>query len=93
MGDSKYRKNWGNLPPATFVSDPSIKGAKTGNWRAIRPVVDESKCIKCGLCETYCPDGCVELDEGVSFDLEYCKGCGICAEECPREAISMVRED
>ena len=88
-----YRKNWGNLPPATFQADPSVKGAKTGNWRAIRPVFDSSKCIQCGLCETYCPDGCAELvGDVVEFDLEYCKGCGVCAQECPREAIAMVRE-
>ncbi len=87
-----YRKNWGDLPPATFQTDPSKKGAKTGNWRAIRPEVDESKCIKCELCATYCPDGCIEIKETVEFDLDYCKGCGVCAEECPKEAISMVRE-
>lgn len=92
QGDNMYRKNWGNLPPATFQTDPSKKGAKTGNWRAIRPEVDESKCIKCGLCVTYCPDGCVELNEKVEFDLDYCKGCGVCAEECPKEAITMVKE-
>jgi pyruvate ferredoxin oxidoreductase delta subunit len=92
QGDYMYKKNWGKLPPATFNADPASKGAKTGNWRAIRPVVDESACIKCGLCVTYCPDGCVELNEKVEFDLDYCKGCGICAEECPKEAISMEKE-
>ena len=92
MGNSKYRKNWGNLPPATFTTDPSIKGAKTGNWRAIRPEVDNSACIKCGLCVTYCPDGYIELNNEVKVDLDYCKGCGVCAEECPSNAISMVKE-
>jgi len=88
-----YRKKWGNLPPATFNDDPSIKGANTGMWRAIRPVVDHDSCISCGLCETYCPDGYVEMVDGkIVFDLNYCKGCGICAEECPSDAIEMVRE-
>jgi pyruvate ferredoxin oxidoreductase delta subunit len=88
-----YRKNWGKLPPATFVTDPAIKGAKTGKWRAIRPEINHDICIKCGLCETYCPDGCVEfVSDRIVFDLEYCKGCGICAEECPKDAIIMVRE-
>jgi len=88
-----YRKNWGNLPPATFVTDPSAKGAQTGNWRAIRPVVDHGKCVQCGLCETYCPDGVAELVDGkVSIDYDYCKGCGVCAEECPSQAIVMEKE-
>ena len=88
-----YRKKWGNLPPATFNADPSVKGANTGMWRAIRPEVDHGSCIKCGLCVTYCPDGYAELvDDKIVFDLDYCKGCGICAEECPSDAIKMVRE-
>lgn len=88
-----YRKNWGNLPPATFVTDPSAKGAQTGNWRAIKPVVDHGKCVQCGLCETYCPDGVAELVDGkVSIDYDYCKGCGVCAEECPSQAIVMEKE-
>jgi len=88
-----YRKNWGKLPPATFVADPSVKGAQTGNWRAIRPVVDDGKCTRCGLCVTYCPDGVAELRDGkVSIDYDYCKGCGVCAEECPSQAIDMEKE-
>ena len=88
-----YKKNWGNLPPAPFVTDPSIKGAKTGNWRALRPIINHEKCIQCGLCLTYCPDGVVEMKETkVTIDYDYCKGCGVCAEECPQEAIDMVKE-
>lgn len=62
--------------------------------RAFRPVVDNEKCIKCGNCQTYCPEGTVMLggSDEVLFDYRYCKGCGVCANECPVEAIKMVRE-
>ncbi len=73
-----------------------VKGAvgKTGSWRWRKPVVDNSKCRRCFLCEIYCPDNCilVDPDKGVSIDYDYCKGCGVCASVCPVEAITMVRE-
>jgi len=62
--------------------------------RAFRPVVEQEKCIQCGNCQTYCPEGTVMLKDGetVIFDYRYCKGCGVCANECPVGAIEMVRE-
>ena len=70
--------------------------APTGSWRLQRPVVDFAKCIKCGICQTYCPCDIVTVDkekeECVTFDLFFCKGCGICSNECPKGCISMVDE-
>ena len=62
--------------------------------RAFRPEVDQEKCVKCGICQTYCPEGTVLLLNGeeVVFDYRYCKGCGVCANECPVKAIYMVKE-
>ena len=67
---------------------------KTGDWSSRQPEYDLSKCIKCALCQTFCPEGCVKsTDEGFyAADLYYCKGCGICAKECPRKVITMVEE-
>jgi len=66
---------------------------KTGDWRAQRPVIDQSKCTKCMICWLYCPDTAIIWDgEKVFVNYEYCKGCGICAHECPVKAISMVPE-
>jgi len=69
---------------------------KTGTWRVERPVINYSKCIKCGLCWLYCPDNVIEIVEGsaeyVKIDYDYCKGCGICSNVCPTKAISMVPE-
>ncbi|OPY36479.1 MAG: Pyruvate synthase subunit PorD [Methanoregula sp. PtaU1.Bin051] len=68
---------------------------KTGSWRVFRPVFDNEKCSKCGLCQTVCPEGCIhETDEEfMEPDYTYCKGCGLCAEECPGGAIEMKQEE
>ena len=58
----------------------------TGNWRFLRPVVDQEKCTQCKICFAYCPDSCITVaDAGVDVNLKYCKGCGICWTECPVE--------
>lgn len=62
--------------------------------RSFAPKVYQEKCIKCGICELYCPESTVMLTEekNVIFDYRYCKGCGVCATECPVAAIEMVKE-
>jgi len=71
--------------------------ALTGTWRVVRPVVDQEKCVRCGICEKHCPTdviitGAKEDDSGVVIDYKYCKGCGICAEVCTKKAIEMIDE-
>jgi len=72
----------------------STKKNKTGGWRAVRPVIDKAKCIKCGQCWMYCPDIAVKKNDKGEFeiDYDYCKGCGICANQCPAKAIKMELE-
>ena len=66
----------------------------TGDWRAVRPVVDRAKCVKCAVCWMYCPVQCIsERPRWFAADMSYCKGCGVCAVECPQNAIAMVEED
>jgi len=67
---------------------------KTGDWRTYRPEVNKPKCIKCGQCALYCPEGCIEIKEdGSKVDYDFCKGCGICAQVCPVKCIEMKAEE
>ncbi len=66
----------------------------TGEWKAYMPVVTGDKCIKCGICQNYCPEGIMgEVKKIPEIDYEYCKGCSICANECPVKCIAMQRVD
>ena len=87
---------WKDLEIGSIVTEPgSASQYKTGDWRSQRPTCDFSKCIKCGLCQIFCPEGCIgQNDEGYfEAELFYCKGCGICARECPTWVITMVEEE
>jgi len=77
-----------------LVEPGSTQITKTGAWRTFVPVIEHKNCIKCSLCELYCPESCIHQTDGLFVsDLDYCKGCGICAHECPRKAIIMVLEE
>jgi len=87
---------WKDLEIGSIVTEPgNASQYKTGDWRSQRPVYDFNKCIKCGICSIFCPEGCVELNEEGYFEanLFHCKGCGICARECWTQAITMVEEE
>lgn len=88
--------SWKDIEIGCIVTEPgSASEYRTGDWRADRPDYDFSRCIKCGLCYMYCPEGCIYQNDDGYFvaDMYYCKGCGICAVECWTKAISMVQEE
>jgi len=63
------------------------------DWRVVRPVVDEEKCVGCKRCWVYCPETAIEMRENkAKINYDYCKGCGICSEECLVGAVKMIRE-
>lgn len=91
----KKLPSWKEVEIAGILTSPgnSIE-YKTGEWRTHRPIIDLSKCDKCGACWIFCPDAAISLTiKGYEINLDYCKGCGICARECWRQAITMVQEE
>ena len=84
---------WKDLEAGAVIVDAgNATEYKTGDWKSQSPVLDKSKCNKCGLCYIFCPEGCIKQEPDGYFvaDLSYCKGCGICCVECPKKAITMV---
>ncbi len=87
---------WKDLEIGCIVTDPaSARQYRSGDWRSQRPTYDFKRCIKCGICYIFCPEGCIGQNDLGYFeaDLYYCKGCGICAKECPTKVITMVEEE
>jgi MinD superfamily P-loop ATPase len=51
-------------------------------------VIDETKCIKCGLCRKLCRFDA--LTEDLKVDSIACEGCGVCGEFCTADAITLT---
>jgi pyruvate ferredoxin oxidoreductase gamma subunit len=84
---------WKDLNVGCIVTEAgNTKQFRTGDWKSQHPVWDDTKCIKCGICALFCPEGCISQDKDGKFrgNMYYCKGCGICSNECWTQAISMV---
>jgi pyruvate ferredoxin oxidoreductase delta subunit len=87
---------WKDLNIGCVITEVgSASDYKTGDWKTDKPVVDTKRCIKCGVCWLFCPEGCIDKTEEGFFiaDLSYCKGCGICSVECWTGCIAMVEEE
>ena len=47
----------------------------------------ERKCTGCGLCQSQCPFGAIDMVNGKPELNAACKVCGICVKNCPEKAI------
>ncbi len=62
-----------------------------------RPYIDESRCIRCGICVEACPVEGKALrfphgkkgKETPAYDYKKCIGCFCCQEMCPKQAIKV----
>ena len=87
---------WKDLEIGCIVTEPgSSREYRTGDWRSQKPTYNFTKCIKCGVCQIYCPEGCIQQNADGNFEanMYWCKGCGICTKECPTGVISMINEE
>ena len=52
-------------------------------------IVDENKCIKCGLCARKCPAKAIKLNPFPEINKKKCIRCFCCMEICPQHALSL----
>jgi len=96
MGKLGIDSKWHELTLGLYLPDAgNARLNLTGSWRSIRPVWNHERCVRCGVCDMFCPDAAIRADEAGYFsaNLDYCKGCGICSRECVTGAIEMVQEE
>ena len=96
MPKPEAEMTWQDLNIGCIADEPGSAAAyRTGDWRSQCPTYEFERCIKCGMCQMYCPEGCIKMNQEGYFeaDLYYCKGCGICARECPTYVIAMKEEE
>jgi uncharacterized Fe-S center protein len=55
------------------------------------PVLNQRRCIKCGLCAEVCPTGAAVMppDGYPVYDLKVCIGCSQCIAVCPKLALEI----
>jgi len=57
-----------------------------------RPVIDEKKCKKCGICKDSCPVDVITINAETSrIDSKACIRCFCCHEVCPYKAVTINR--
>lgn len=51
--------------------------------------INEELCIGCGICESSCPFGAIEMDGDLPVIGESCNLCGACVDSCEVEALAI----
>ena len=52
-----------------------------------QPIINEDKCISCGLCVKNCNQNAITIDKKAKINYNKCVGCGECIVVCPKTAI------
>ena len=78
---------------AARKSKNGLKAKPEGSSYMTKIIIDSSLCVGCGGCNTFCPFGILDLDDGhamvVEDLLDDCTECGLCEEGCPEKAIKV----
>jgi heterodisulfide reductase subunit A len=80
------------LGAASRASIPLRKGRVV--TEPLISIVDQTRCIGCGLCEAVCPYNAIRVEETAQGNIARtipasCRGCGVCGAACPQIAITM----
>jgi anaerobic carbon-monoxide dehydrogenase iron sulfur subunit len=86
------------VPCMQCTNEPCVKACPVGAFKSHKRfqfhVVDEEKCIGCGLCVDACPFGAINLDpvKAVAIRCDLCNGNPWCVKYCPVSVLAMTTE-
>ena len=56
-----------------------------------KPMLDQDRCVGCGLCSKHCAHGALTLSgKKMTIDHYKCAGCGQCIAICPKDALEAT---
>jgi uncharacterized protein (DUF362 family)/Pyruvate/2-oxoacid:ferredoxin oxidoreductase delta subunit len=80
------------LPPQAHLewNLPEWARSSLKNAFTTRPVINNDRCIHCGICQGHCPQKAIE-EHGKQLSIRYrdCIRCFCCQEFCPQGAITV----
>lgn len=82
------------LPPQAHTewSLPEWSRRLLKNALTTKPVIKDSACIQCGICQGHCPQSAISnTGKGLSINYRNCIRCFCCQEFCPEGAITVGR--
>ena len=69
------------------------KAGKEWQHKKSKPLYNESKCIFCRQCLTFCPPKAIYEENGkIKIDYEKCKGCGACTVLCEEGCFYLTND-
>ncbi|MHC1696174.1 MAG: ATP-binding protein [Eubacteriales bacterium] len=79
-----------DAPNLHLINRQEGEANKTDFYALPKAVIDEEKCVGCGICQANCRFGAVSRsDNHYRLDTFSCEGCGVCARTCYTGAIRM----
>ncbi len=104
-GKTTFASNFINISKARVFADCDVEAPnlhlvsmikdvkKRENYYGLdKSVIDQEKCIQCGLCKESCKFDAIAFTDGMyEINKHMCEGCGVCNYVCPVNAIGFVK--
>ena len=66
------------------------RAGKMAMHKAFELIVNDKKCIACGICAEKCPESAIEIDGVAKINLDKCIGCAACITNCTQGAVNFA---